>query len=212
MTAPVVVFDLDGTLTLRDTSVPFLRFVAGKRAARAGVLSAAAWAVPDLAVSLWAEWLGSPPKLGGFSGRWAGLLHQRVSVRTLRGRSRVELETAGADFASRTLRENLRPDARARIEEHRGRAHRLVLASASLDLYLEPLRGLLGFDVVIGTRLEWNDGVATGRVHGLPCWGAEKLRRVREALRPGEEIVHAYGDSRGDRALLAAAKHATWVR
>ena len=212
MTAPVVVFDLDGTLTLTDTSVPFLRFVAGKRAAWSGLLSAGAWALPDLLASLAAEWMGPPPTLGGVGGRWHGLLHQRVAARTLRGRPWAGLQSAGSDFADRMLRENLRPDARGRIEEHRSQGHRLLLASGSLELYLEPLRGLLGFDAVLGTRLELRDGVATGRFLGLPCWGAEKLRRVREALRPGEEIVHAYGDGPGDRALLAAARHVTWVR
>jgi len=213
VSAPVVVFDLDGTLTLRDTSLPFVRLAAGPRAARVGLLAAGVWAIPDLAASLWAEWLGPPPRLGGVSGRWEGRLHQRVIAHALRGRTRAELEEAGARFADLTLEGNLRADARGRIEEHGGQGHRLVLASASLDTYVEPLARRLGFDVAVGTRLELRDGVATGRVVGLPCWGAEKLRRVREALgADGAEIASAYGDGRGDRALLAAARHATVVR
>jgi len=210
VSAPVVVFDLDGTLTLRDTSLPFVRMTAGPRAARVGLLAAGAWAAADLAAALWAEWLGPPPRLGGVSGRWEGRLHARVIAHALRGRTRAELEEAGARFAETTLQGNLRADARGRIEGHRRQGHRLVLASASLETYVEPLARRLGFEVAVGTRLELQDGVATGRVVGLPCWGAEKLRRVRAAL-GGDEITHAYGDGRGDRALLAAARHATVV-
>ena len=81
-----------------------------------------------------------------------------------------------------------------------------------MAICLEPLREILGFDTVLGTRLEFRDGLATGRFDGLPCWGDEKLLRVQEVLGPGEEIIHAYGDSRGDRALLRAARNSTLVR
>lgn len=212
MSVPVVVFDLDGTLTLRDTSVSFLFVVAGWNATRRAVLAAGAWAMPDLAASIWMEWLGPPPRLGGVSGRWEGRLHQRMIARTLRGRSRRELEEAARSFADLTLAENLRPDALDRIAEHRSRGDRLVLASASLETYLGPLGERLGFDLAVGTRLELEDDVATGRVVGLPCWGAEKLRRVREAMGPGGgEIERAYGNARGDRVVLAAARRATVV-
>jgi hypothetical protein len=35
---------------------------------------------------------------------------------------------------------------------------------------------------------------------------------VREILDPGQEILHAYGDSRGDRAVLGTARNSTIVR
>lgn len=209
----VAVFDLDGTLTAVDTSLPFLRQVAGKARARMGVLGAAAWAVPDLAASWAAERVGGGLRLGGIRGRWEGAFHQRVAAFTLRGRTRVELEAAGAAFAGTVVEGLLRPDARGRIEPHRAQGHFLLMASASLDAYVEPLAALLGFDAAVGTRLEYRNEVATGRFLGLTCWGAEKLRRVREVLGvDGPAIHHAYGDSAGDRALLEAALDAVWVR
>ena len=212
MAQPVVVFDLDGTLTRRDTSVPFLRFVAGGRAAWSGLLWAGTYAIPDLGAALWAERRADGRRVGGVRGRWEGLLHERMVARTLRGRPRSELEAAADRFAHAKLRHVLRADARDRLDEHLRAGHRLVLASASLAICLEPLRDLLGFDAVVGTRLGFREGVATGRFEGLPCWGDEKLLRVREVMRPGEEILHAYGDGRGDRAVLRAARNSTLVR
>ena len=212
MAPPVVVFDLDGTLTKSDISVPYLRFTGGEAHGWLGLAWAAAWALPDLGTAILAEYRSVGDRLGGARGRWEGLLHERVVARTLRGRPRSELEAAAERFAHSHLSDALRGDAKDRLAQHLDEGHRLVLASASLAICLEPLRVILGFDAVLGTRLQFHDGVATGRFEGLPCWGDEKLRRVREILGPGEEILHAYGDSRGDRAVLGAARNSTVMR
>jgi phosphatidylglycerophosphatase C len=212
MAQPVVVFDLDGTLTKRDTSAPFLLFVAGGWSTGLGLLSVGAWAIPDVYKALTAERRRSHERVGSVRGRWEGLLHERIVGHTLRGRPRSEIEAAAEEFARATLTNALRADAKTRLDAHAQQGHRLVLASASLAICLEPLLDILGFDTVLGTRLEFRDGVATGKFQGLPCWGDEKLRRVREVMDPGEQIFHAYGDSRGDHALLRAAQHSTLVR
>ena len=212
MSQPVVVFDLDGTLTKWDISVPFLRFAGGGWSTCLGLISAGAWAIPDLNRALGDERRGSHGQVGGVRGRWEGFLHERVVTHTLRGRPRAEIEAAAEHFARTTLTKALRADAQTRLGVHANEGHRLVLASASLAICLEPLLEILGLDTVLGTRLEFHDGVATGRFAGLPCWGDEKLRRIREVMGPGEEIFHAYGDSRGDHAVLGAARNSTLVR
>lgn len=207
---PAAVFDLDGTLTRRDTSLPFLRFVgSGGDLARALVV-AAVCAGPDL----WAAWRGEgrggSGSLGSVAGRWEGRLHERTAGDVLRGRTEGELFDLGERFA-RVVEEGVMEGARRRIRDHAARGHRLVLASASLEIYVRPLASLLGFTDAVGTRLEFRGGVATGLFEGLPCWGEEKLRRV-EALLGGDAVIHyAYGDSPGDDALLRAARSGTWV-
>lgn len=202
-----VVFDLDGTLTRRDTSLPFLRSVAGWGPMVRAMVGTGARAPADLAAALRSESAG----LGAVRGRWEGMFHERMSRRVLAGRSEAELLEAGEAFALRVMAEDLRPDALERIEAHRRQGHRLVLASASLEAYVAPLARLLEMDVSAGTRLEIREGMATGWFHGPPCWGPEKLRRVRQALGPGAEILYAYGDGAGDAPLLAAARHGVRV-
>ncbi len=61
---------------------------------------------------------------------------------------------------------------------------------------------------VLGSRLEIRDGRLTGRLAGKNCNGNEKVCRIREAvtLTP-YQAVYAYGDSSGDREMLALAHH-----
>lgn len=213
MTRPVAVFDLDGTLTRYDTSFPFLRKVAGERRTRAGLAVAAAWAVPDVLVAAAGEaGLGGAVRLGGVRGRWEGRFHRRVARWTLRGRPQEVVEEVGVAFARAVVKGGLRADALDRIQGHMDQDHHLVMASASLDAYVEPLATLLGFHGCVATRVAYRDGVATGGFEGEVCWGLEKLRRVQAFLGPGTEILHAYGDSPGDAPLLAAARSGTWVR
>jgi phosphatidylglycerophosphatase C len=48
----------------------------------------------------------------------------------------------------------------------------------------------------------------TGRIDGKNCHGPEKVRRIREQYPADEyDIAYAYGDTGGDRPMLALARH-----
>lgn len=75
---------------------------------------------------------------------------------------------AGHDHA-KAIWPLVRPMAERRIAWHKERGHRLVLVSASLDLYLEPITRELGFDDLLCTRLSKNHGVFDGNLDGKNC-------------------------------------------
>jgi phosphatidylglycerophosphatase C len=123
------------------------------------------------------------------------------------------LEAVAESFADHVVAHRLRRDTLAHVERHRAAGHELVVVSASPELYVAAVARRLGFAAALGTRLEvGQDGRLTGRLIGRNCRGPEKVRRLEEWL--GEEAcaVVAYGDSRGDRELLAfAGDEAIWV-
>jgi phosphatidylglycerophosphatase C len=88
-----------------------------------------------------------------------------------------------------------------------------VIVSASPDLYIRPWAAALGVERVLASRLAFEDGRCTGALIGANCFGPEKVRRLElefGALRHG--AIHAYGDSPGDREMLARATHGHYRR
>jgi phosphatidylglycerophosphatase C len=104
---------------------------------------------------------------------------------------------------------------RERVAWHRDRGHKIVIVSASPELYVGPVGERIGADAVLATRLAVDaDGRLTGRYDGRNCRGEEKATRLRAwmedqvaagAWGEARPAVWAYGNSAGDRRLLAAA-------
>jgi HAD superfamily hydrolase (TIGR01490 family) len=94
-----------------------------------------------------------------------------------------------------------------RLGWHRSQGHEVVVVSASFTDYLRPVADRLGVDAVLATELEVVDGRLTGRLAGANVRGAEKVRRLETWLGDEPAELWAYGDSSGDRELLARADH-----
>ncbi len=203
----VAAFDFDGTITRRDTVVPFLAYACGN----ARVARALAAVAPQLAMALAGR--------GERDDSKEALLH-----RLLAGREAEPIVAAGRAFARRLANDSrrLRADTLEKVQRHRAAGHELVLVSASLTTYLEPIAPLLGFDAVLATTLEIGpDGRFTGRLVGRNCRGIEKVNRLRawlgddngdDAGERAECVIWAYGDSSGDTELLAMAHQPHRVR
>ncbi len=190
----IAAFDLDGTLTNRDTLLPFLRAVAGARRTARAVMAAA--------------WPLARSRIGPAAGREQASHAAKEAVirRLLAGVELAPMATKARSFAEAVVAKDLRADVVAKVDHHRRCGDELVMITASPELYAEPIGELLGFDVVLGTRLEVDDqGRLTGRLAGPNCRGAEKVQRLRAWTASADVIVHAYGDSAGDRELLECA-------
>ena len=187
----VAAFDFDGTITTRDTFVPFLLSAFGRRRVSA-TFAGLAWEM--LCVVL------------GISSR--DRLKEKIVTRLFTGKSVLRVKTVGEDHAQR-VQSWIRPAASRRISWHKERGHRLVMVSASLDLYLEDVAGALGFDDLLCTRPSVKQQVFDGFLTGGNCRGPEKVRRLQALLGNLKDYeLYAYGDSDGDREMLAAADHA----
>ncbi|MFJ3465247.1 HAD-IB family hydrolase [Achromobacter spanius] len=191
-TRVIAAFDFDGTLTQRDTFVPFLAHLS--------------W------VRLLAAFVRTAPALTAFALRLRSNEDAKQSLcrAALRGRSRTELARIARAWVHTIP---LRPALIERLRWHQQRGDRCVLVSASPDIYLEDAARYLGFDDLICTRMAVDaQGRLTGDFDGSNCWGPEKLRRLTERYgAPDQYELHAYGDSRGDQWLIDAAQHA-WYR
>lgn len=191
----VAAFDVDKTLTTRDCVIPFLRRVGG--VAFIGRLAAR-----------------SPQLLMAILQRRRDRVKALATRAAVRGRSLVDVDAVAQRFANEVWERRMRPDTVARLRWHVEQGHRVVLVSASYRNYLAPLADRLGAHDVISTELAVENGICTGELHGPNCRATVKADRLRAWLVDSglsDVEIHAYGDSAGDRDLLAMADHPTLV-
>jgi HAD superfamily hydrolase (TIGR01490 family) len=189
----LALFDFDHTVTTCDTYGRFLRRVA----------------TPEQHAQAW--WKVGPWLLAyRLKLISAQRLRARVTRLTFTGRHLEDITAQAAGYAREVLPEVMRPEMLEQIHWHLKQQHTVVIVSGSLDLYLRPWCEAMGLDLICN-RLESGDGRLTGRYAEGDC-GPHKVMHIRRRYDLSRYLrIHAYGDSREDRPMLALA-HERWYR
>jgi len=185
---PIVAFDFDGTLTIRDSFTSFLKWRAGP-----------------------VRWLTGLVRLIPAAFAYLGDRDRgRIKVASVRefltGADRKALEADAERFAAEIWPRFMRPDALATWEDWGRRGAHRVIVTASPETTVAPFARRLGAENLIGTRLAFDaqDRVA-GSFLGGNCRGEEKMSRLRAAYGDDMTLAAAYGDTSGDAEMIAAA-------
>jgi phosphatidylglycerophosphatase C len=146
------------------------------------------------------------------SGTSADRAKERLFHRLLSGRSVDKVTAVSRIFALAHFRDHGRRRLLERLAWHLRQGHDVVIVSASPQIYVDIVAAELRTVGGLGTRLAVDPlGNLTGNYLGKNCRGDEKMRRLSEWIEqrhyPVAPLVYAYGNSRGDRAMLRAANH-----
>ena len=192
----IALFDLDGTLTRRDSLLPYVLGFCLRHPRRLPLLLVMPWHV--------LRYL--------FVHRDRGELKQAFIMAGLAGASRDEIARWNQRFVARLLERGMHREALERLAMHRARGDYLVLMSASPDLYVPAVARALRFNETICTGVRWNGMVLSGELTTANRRAEEKLRGV-EALRARHDGSHitAYGNSASDVIHLRACDSAHLV-
>lgn len=184
----IYAFDFDGTLTTRDTLLAFIRYAKGMRAFVWGFLRHA-----HLLVLM---------KLGLYPN-WK--VKQRVFSYYFKGMPLDVFDILCRQFAADN-RSLLRPEGIRTVQQAQADGAEVLIVSASIDNWVQPFFPGV---TIVGTRVEERNGRLTGRFLTPNCYGQEKVNRIL-ALYPDRHEYHltAFGDSGGDKELLAFADEA----
>ena len=195
-TAPpegIALFDLDGTLVAWDCQLLFRHFILRREPWRGVFLLVFLLAVPFAAllgaalmkrVYLAFLWRMPPEKLAGYCRQFACF-----------------------------LRPSIYPELRNRLENHRAAGHFMILSSASPECYVQEIGRELGFDLALGTVVEFGPLFPALRNHK----GGAKVVRLRNLLPAayfdGTKLRHAHGytDSPADLPMLELCETVTLV-
>ena len=196
----VAAFDFDGTLTRRDTLLPFLARGLG-----------------------WPRFLGvllrCLPWLLAYALRLTAndVAKQKLFLTAFKGRTVLEVQHWSSRWLALDLPGQLQDWTTDRLAWHQAQGHCCVMVSASPDIYLSEVAKKLGFEGLICTEMEVIDERLTGLMQTPNCYGEQKVVRLTSwlAQRFGEQAdaltLHAYGDTPGDWPMLRMAQHA-WYR
>jgi phosphatidylglycerophosphatase C len=184
----LVLFDFDGTITTKDTLLEFIRFYHGNGKFLAGFALSSPWLVL-MKLKIIPNWRAKEKILEWF---FAGEELTRFDARC-------------AQFCRDVVPTLIRNEALKTIRQHQAEGATVVVISASAANWVEPWCKEHRLPC-LATQLEVKSGRITGRIKGINCYGAEKESRIRAAykLKDFDEIL-AYGDSSGDREMLALA-------
>ena len=203
MKKKIYCFDFDGTLTTSDTLLEFIKYAKG----RGRFLMVFLMYSPLLVLMklhLYPNWKA---KQQIFAHLFAGM--------------RIEKFDALCRGFAEESQHLLRPKGITLMHEALVAGAQVFIVSASIDNWVRPffdIRNLKGVQV-LGTQIEVEDGKLTGRFKSNNCYGDEKVRRIQEALSMTRTAdtedkaisdrslyeIEAFGDSRGDKEMLAFA-------
>jgi len=193
----IAIYDMDRTVTRRGTYAAFLAHMA---------MAIAPWRLVLLPVAglvLLAYVLRLIGRGRAKEINQALMMGRRVS----RERIAVHVER----FADKVVATNTRPGALQQIAADRASGARLVMASASYRLYVEPIARRLGFDHVIATdHMTQGADYLRARIAGENCYDVAKLRMIevwmaREGIARTDAEIRAYSDHVSDAPMLAFA-------
>jgi len=193
MNKRIAFFDFDGTITTKDTLLEFIRFDRGELLFCLGFLLTAPWVVAY--------------KLKVISNQKA---KERVLSFFFRNRPLSDFQASCDRFSAEKLPGLLRPKALDELKKLKELDADIVIVSASPSNWISNWAATVGASLIatnLSTTTRKGQPVLTGVIEGANCHGKEKVRRIRQQHELDDySEVYAYGDTSGDRPMLALAK------
>lgn len=184
----IAFFDFDGTITNRDSFMLFTLYITG---------------YPKFILGLF---LLSPffllYKMKIVTNQF---IKSTVIKFFYKGINIKDIEEKSKRFNLEVIKTIIRDKAMMRIQWHKNNNHKIVVVSASSDLWIGSWCRENKLDYIT-TKLEQSKGALTGNLIGTNCFGPEKVTRIKAKYDLSKyDKVFAYGDSRGDREMLEIA-------
>ena len=133
-------------------------------------------------------------------------MFNEMFYRYYKGQDEDRLVELSEELFADVIKPSIFPKAQGLIEESRRAGCRQVIVSGGLDFTVRPLARFLGVDDFIANRLEFEKGVATGKLRAPFVAGASKPVIMRDYAAAHDIDLaqsYAYSDSYSDYPMLA---------
>lgn len=193
--AKLAIFDVDYTLTKKETLMEFYKFMMKKNKKL----------IKHLPFSLGSAFFYV---LKVFDAKKA----KENFIRFVDGIEEKEMETLVKEFYKEKLSCIIYKDAYDTMKKLKSEGCLIYLISASAEFYLNELYNIKEVDKIIGTRFRVNGGLHTRFIEGENCKGEEKVNRLKEELLKDNIEVnfkdsYMFSDSLSDMPLFKMVGH-----
>jgi phosphatidylglycerophosphatase C len=190
----IAFFDLDGTITTKDTFIDFIVFCRGKFYFLSGLLMLS----PLIALYL----------LKLFPNYRLKEIFFRFYLASYY--SADDLENLGKSYSIKILPSIVYKEAINQINWHKEKNHRIIILTASSPLWLSEWCRSNELDI-IGTEFVKSGNKYTGKINGKNCLGLQKMLIVEKIINETQfNLTYGYGDSNSDKNFLSILIHGSY--
>ena len=190
----LALFDFDGTLCKIDSFTGFIFFALPKWQIMIRGIVILPWIV--------AYYLKLYP---------AHSMRPKLFKQMFQGQNQNTIQAAAFTYAEKLVTQYLNPELYTRLRQHQSLSHRVILVSASVNLYLAPLCKLLNIELIC-TEIDDVGPKITGLYSSLDCSHQQKKIRILKAINIEKyEHIYAYGNSHEDAEMLSLAQSSYFI-
>jgi HAD superfamily hydrolase (TIGR01490 family) len=195
MKEKLAIFDVDYTLTKRETLVEFYFFMMKKNPKFIKYLPKSIFSSIFYVFKI-----------------YDASKAKKTFIRFIDGIEEVEMKKIVKEFYETRLSKILYKDAMDMIKKMKTEGYKIYLISASAEFYLNELYNIKEVDKVIGTRFVTENGLHRNKMTGENCKGEEKVKRLKEVLiKENIEVdfqnSYMFSDSLSDLPLFNLVGH-----
>ena len=189
----LALFDFDGTLCKKDSFTGFIFYALRKRHIVKQGIKILPW--------IQAYYLNAYP---------APAMRSKLFRAMFSNADALELQQIAQEYAN-NLVSQLNPSLLKQLKQHQALGDEVVLVSASVDVYLQPVCSLLNIDLIC-TQTEQINNTYTGQYTTPDCSSKQKRLRILEKYSLDHySVIYAYGNSMEDNEMLELADHVYMV-
>ena len=195
MKEKLAIFDVDYTLTKRETLVEFYFFMIKKNPKFIKYLPKSIFSSIFYVFKI-----------------YDASKAKKTFIRFIDGIEENEMKKIVKEFYETRLSKILYKDAIDTIKKMKIQGYKIYLISASAEFYLNEFYNIKEVDKVIGTRFIKENGLHRNKISGENCKGEEKVKRLKEVLKTENieidfENSYMFSDSLSDLPLFNLVGH-----
>ncbi len=136
-----------------------------------------------------------------------GSIDKRFILKQMKGRTYEEMDRLAEDYYNNMIKPNMIEPVVSELKKLQSEGYAIYVISAGYDIYLKYFIKDFKVDGLLSTKIEFKDGVCTGRFDGQDCMFDYKIDYINSKIKGDHSQWLAFSDSVTDLPMLELVGH-----